>query len=87
VARILRESYPDFGPTLAMEKLAERHQIQLAKETGGRRTRGSASHEPRCELRVNLGGKTEKGRIVQNAGVHCWGLSGVVTGDSPEGLL
>ncbi len=33
VARILRESYPDFGPTLAMEKLAERHQIQLAKET------------------------------------------------------
>jgi len=33
VARILRESYPDFGPTLAMEKLAQRHQIQLAKET------------------------------------------------------
>jgi transposase len=33
VARILRESYPDFGPTLAMEKLAERHQIVLAKET------------------------------------------------------
>jgi len=33
VARILRESYADFGPTLAMEKLAQRHQIQLAKET------------------------------------------------------
>lgn len=33
VARILRESYPDFGPTLAMEKLAERHQVVLAKET------------------------------------------------------
>ena len=33
VARILRESYADFGPTLAMEKLAERHQIVLAKET------------------------------------------------------
>ena len=33
VARILRESYPDFGPTLAMEKLAERHQLVLAKET------------------------------------------------------
>jgi Homeodomain-like domain len=33
VARILRESYSDFGPTLAAEKLAERHQIVLAKET------------------------------------------------------
>jgi hypothetical protein len=36
VARILRDHYPDFGPTLAMEKLAERHQIVLAKETVGR---------------------------------------------------
>lgn len=33
VVRILRESYPDFGPTLAAEKLAARHQIVLAKET------------------------------------------------------
>jgi transposase len=33
VAQILREHYPDFGPTLAMEKLAERHQLVLAKET------------------------------------------------------
>src|SRR6185312_4899087 len=33
VARILRDKYADFGPTLAMEKLAERHQIVLAKET------------------------------------------------------
>jgi hypothetical protein len=33
VARILRDQYPDFGPTLAMEKLAERHQVVLAKET------------------------------------------------------
>ena len=33
VARILRDQYPDFGPTLAMEKLAERHRIVLAKET------------------------------------------------------
>ena len=30
---ILRERYADFGPTLATEKLAERHQIVLAKET------------------------------------------------------
>jgi len=33
VARILRERYADFGPTLAAEKLAECHQIVLAKET------------------------------------------------------
>ena len=33
VIEILRERYADFGPTLATEKLAERHQIVLAKET------------------------------------------------------
>ena len=33
VVQILRDTYPDFGPTLAAEKLAERHQIVLATET------------------------------------------------------
>jgi len=33
IARILRDQYSDFGPTLAMEKLAERHQIVVSKET------------------------------------------------------
>ena len=33
------------------------------------------------ELRVNLGEKAEKRRIVQNADVHWLSLSGVVTGD------
>jgi hypothetical protein len=33
VIDILRESYADFGPTLAAEKLRSRHQIDLAKET------------------------------------------------------
>jgi hypothetical protein len=33
VVRILRESYPDFGPTLAAEKLAVRHHLVLSKET------------------------------------------------------
>ena len=33
MTRILRERYADFGPTLAAERLAERHQIVLAKET------------------------------------------------------
>jgi hypothetical protein len=31
--RPMLAGYPDFGPTLAAEKLAERHQIVLAKET------------------------------------------------------
>ncbi len=30
---IIRERYPDFGPTLAREKLAENHGIVLGKET------------------------------------------------------
>lgn len=33
VLGILRAQYPDFGPTLACEKLRDRHQIDLAKET------------------------------------------------------
>src|SRR6202162_5532234 len=33
VLRILRESYADLGPTLAAEKLAARHHIDLCKET------------------------------------------------------
>ena len=36
VVRILRESYPDFAPTLAAEKLAGRHHIVLSKETARR---------------------------------------------------
>lgn len=30
---IVRESYADFGPTLAAEKLAERHHLRISKET------------------------------------------------------
>ena len=33
VTRILRQRYADFGPTLAAEKLCDRHNIVLAKET------------------------------------------------------
>lgn len=33
VVALMRERYPDFGPTLACEKLAERHQIRLSDET------------------------------------------------------
>ena len=33
ILEILREQYPDFGPTLAAEKLRDRHHIMVAKET------------------------------------------------------
>ena len=33
VLTILRERYPDFGPTLAAEKLAELHDLRLSRET------------------------------------------------------
>src|SRR6266404_939952 len=35
---IIRERYPDFGPTLAAEKLAELHDIHLARLDGRRLT-------------------------------------------------
>jgi hypothetical protein len=37
VARFLRDNYPDFGPTLAAEKLAERDGIVVSRETVRRR--------------------------------------------------
>src|SRR5258708_11133229 len=33
IVGIIRERYSDFGPTLAAEKLAELHDIHLARET------------------------------------------------------
>jgi len=33
IINIVRENYTDFGPTLAREKLAERHDIAIDKET------------------------------------------------------
>lgn len=33
VLTLVRESYADFGPTLAAEKLAERHSLKVSRET------------------------------------------------------
>lgn len=33
VLTVIKEQYPDFGPTLAAEKLAERHEISVSRET------------------------------------------------------
>lgn len=47
VVQILRETYSDFGPTLAAEKLALRHGIVLAKETVRRLQMSSGLWIPR----------------------------------------
>ncbi len=47
VLRILRESYSDFGPTLAAEKLEARHRIVLSKETVRRLQIGAGLWIPR----------------------------------------
>lgn len=55
---LVRECYPDFGPTLAAEKLAERHGLKLGRETVRRwmveaglwvrrKDRGPRVHQPR----------------------------------------
>jgi transposase len=54
VERLLRETYPDFGPTLAAEKLAERDGIVVSRETVRRIQTRLKLHRPkkRGEKRV-----------------------------------
>ena len=54
IERLLRETYPDFGPTLAAEKLAERDGIAVSRETVRRIQTRLKPHRPkqRGEKRV-----------------------------------
>jgi transposase len=54
IERLLRETYPDFGPTLAAEKLAERDGIVVSRETVRRIQTRLKLHRPkkRREKRV-----------------------------------
>jgi hypothetical protein len=53
---IIRERYPDFGPTLAAEKPAELHDIHLARETQWMRTAGLwKDRRARFRLFINRG--------------------------------
>ena len=65
IGRLLREKYPDFGPTLAAEKLAEAQAIVVSRETVRaiqidlglarvRRRRAQRVHSPR-ERRPRFG--------------------------------
>lgn len=73
---LVRECYVDFGPTLAAEKLLERHQIGVSKETlrqwmteagiwKSRRERKKQLHQPR-------GRRDCFGELVQIDGSHHW---------------
>jgi hypothetical protein len=73
---LVREHYVDFGPTLACEKLLERHQIGVSKETlrqwmteasiwTSRRERKRQLHQPR-------GRRDCFGVLVQIDGSHHW---------------
>jgi hypothetical protein len=76
VIGIIRERYPDFGPTLADEKLAELHGIELASETirqwmmaaglwKDRRQRMRPVHQPRHR-------RDCVGELIQIDGSHHW---------------
>jgi transposase len=73
---LVREHYRDFGPTLAGEKLLERHQLAVSKETlrkwmteagiwTSRRERRRQLHQPR-------GRRDCFGELVQIDGSHHW---------------
>jgi hypothetical protein len=77
---IIRERYLDFGPTLAAEKLAEPHDIHLARETvrqwmiaaglwKDRRARLKAVHQPRYR-------RDCLGELIQIDGSEHWWFEG-----------
>jgi hypothetical protein len=80
VLGIIRERYPDFGPTLAAEKLAELHGIHLGRETlrqwmiaaglwKDRRARLKAVHQPRYR-------RDCFGELIQIDGSEHWWFEG-----------
>src|ERR671939_405145 len=46
----IRERYPDFGPTLAAEKLAEAHDLRLGRETVRRWMAAAGLRVPRAAV-------------------------------------
>jgi hypothetical protein len=80
VLGIVRERYPDFGPTLAAEKLAELHDIHLGRETlrqwmiaaglwKDRRARLKPVHQPRYR-------RDCLGELIQIDGSEHWWFEG-----------
>jgi len=76
ILQIIREEYPDFGPTLAVEKLKERNGVTVSKETLrnwmvadgiwlNRKARRKAVHQPRYRRECS-------GELVQIDGSEHW---------------
>jgi transposase len=77
VVALVRTHYPDFGPTLACEKLAERHDLHVGRETlrkwmmaaglwKDRKQRYKPIHQPRNRREC-------LGELIQIDGSdHCW---------------
>lgn len=79
VLKILRESYADFGPTLAAEKLAERHKIVLSKETVRRLLVGAGLWTPLVFVRSSLLAlqkDSEAGDVSDTRGKHFYARAG-----------
>lgn len=76
VLDIVREHYHDFGPTLACEKLAERHRIGISKETLRQWMTQAGLWTSRQERRKHLHQPRNRrecfGELVQIDGSHHW---------------
>jgi transposase len=76
VLDIVREHYHDFGPTLACEKLAERHGIGISKETLRQWMTEAGLWTSRQERRKHLHQPRNRrecfGELVQIDGSHHW---------------
>jgi hypothetical protein len=75
--QIIRDQYPDFGPTLACEQLRERHKLVLSKETVRRLMIEAGLWATRSEQRAPLHQPRERrsclGELVQIDGCrHRW---------------
>jgi len=74
---IIRDRYPDFGPTLACEKLRERHGISLAKETVRKLMTEAGLSIPRKQCPPSIyqprNRRSYVGELIQIDGSdHCW---------------
>jgi hypothetical protein len=76
VLDLVRERYADFGPTLACEKLLERHEIALSKETLRKWMTEAGLWKSRRERRRQIFQPRSRrdclGELVQIDGSHHW---------------
>lgn len=77
IRKRIKEDYPDFGPTLASEKLLERNGIKVSKETVRQLMIKEGLHEPQTRSKEKIHQmrerKEHRGELVQIDGsYHAW---------------